>query len=117
MPRTLLEWGCDPASGYANPAVKSLDQPLIIMCNEGYSSALAAASLKQLGFANAANLDGGFRAWRAAGLPTKRPDRAPEDEIENQHPPESMDGMTMPGLRPPVTLRYRLYRLFLRVFA
>ena len=43
-------------------------RPLIVMCNEGYQSSLAAATLQELGHADATDLDGGFQAWRAAGL-------------------------------------------------
>ena len=42
---------------------------MIVVCNEGYQSSLAAATLLDLGFARATDLDGGFQAWRAAGLP------------------------------------------------
>ena len=45
------------------------DRELVVVCNDGYSSSLAAATLQELGFARATDLDGGFRAWRAAGLP------------------------------------------------
>jgi rhodanese-related sulfurtransferase len=44
------------------------------MCNEGYQSSLAAATLQQLGFEHATDLDGGFQAWRAAGLPVDEPE-------------------------------------------
>jgi diaminopropionate ammonia-lyase len=71
FPRNVLEWRCDPASDGYDPRVDSLDRPLIVMCNEGYASSLAAASLQELGFANATDLDGGFQAWRAAGLPVE----------------------------------------------
>jgi rhodanese-related sulfurtransferase len=42
---------------------------VIIMCSEGYTSSLAAASLQDLGLVNATDLDGGFHAWARAGLP------------------------------------------------
>jgi rhodanese-related sulfurtransferase len=42
------------------------------MCHEGYQSSLAAATLRDLGFSRAADLDGGFQAWLAAGLPVLR---------------------------------------------
>jgi rhodanese-related sulfurtransferase len=45
---------------------------VILVCNEGYQSSLAAATLQDLGFARATDLDGGFQAWRAAGLPVER---------------------------------------------
>jgi len=70
--RTTLEWRVDPASGYQDPRITGFDQPLIVMCNEGYSSSLAAATLQRLGFKRATDLIGGFRAWRDAGLPVER---------------------------------------------
>jgi rhodanese-related sulfurtransferase len=71
--RNVLEWRCDPASGHSEPRVNDLDAHLIIVCNDGYSSGLAAASLLDLGFRNAGDLVGGFRAWAAAGLPVEFP--------------------------------------------
>jgi rhodanese-related sulfurtransferase len=71
FPRNVLEWRCDPASEGHDPRIDSFDRPLIVMCNEGYASSLAAATLQQLGFENATDLDGGFQAWRAAGLPVE----------------------------------------------
>lgn len=43
--------------------------PLIVMCDAGYQSSLAAGTLQDLGFSRATDPDGGFQAWRAAGLP------------------------------------------------
>jgi rhodanese-related sulfurtransferase len=71
--RNVLEWRCDPASDARDERVGGLDRRLIVMCDEGYASSLAAASLQGLGFAGATDLDGGFRAWRAAGLPVDAP--------------------------------------------
>lgn len=71
-PRNVLEWRVDPASSHADPALsRDLSATLVIVCNEGYQSSLAAATLQDLGFANATDLDGGFQAWRAAGLPVE----------------------------------------------
>jgi rhodanese-related sulfurtransferase len=70
-PRNVLEWRCDPASDARDPRVSDLDLRLIVMCNEGYASSFAAASLQKLGFGRATDLDGGFQAWRAAGLPVE----------------------------------------------
>jgi rhodanese-related sulfurtransferase len=67
--RNVLEWRCDPASSHADPRIADLDKCVIIMCNDGYSSILAAASLADLGFRRPGDLIGGFRAWKAAGLP------------------------------------------------
>jgi rhodanese-related sulfurtransferase len=66
--RNVLEWRFDPRSPDRLPEA-SPDAHLILVCNEGYASSLAAASLHDLGLAGATDLVGGFRAWRAAGLP------------------------------------------------
>jgi rhodanese-related sulfurtransferase len=55
------------------------------MCNEGYQSSLAAATLQELGFARVTDLDGGFQAWRAAGLTVARPDDGPNPAAEPGH--------------------------------
>jgi rhodanese-related sulfurtransferase len=68
--RNVLEWRLDPASSWRIPAVTSYDIRVIVICNEGYSSSLVAATLKELGLVNATDVIGGFQAWRAAGLPT-----------------------------------------------
>jgi rhodanese-related sulfurtransferase len=71
-PRNALEWRVDPASGHADPSLGGDADPwLILVCNEGYASSLAAATLQDLGFARVTDLDGGFQAWRAAGLPVE----------------------------------------------
>jgi rhodanese-related sulfurtransferase len=68
--RNVLEWRLDPASGHSDPALgDDLDRQFILVCDEGYQSSLAAATLHDLGLRNATDLDGGFQAWRAAGLP------------------------------------------------
>src|SRR5689334_7071605 len=67
--RTVLEWRVDPASDATHPALCGLDQRLILLCNQGYSSSLAVASLLDLGATHVTDVIGGFEAWRAAGLP------------------------------------------------
>ena len=67
--RNVLEWRVDPSSAHRDPAVASRRGPLIVMCQQGYSSSLAAATLQQLGVLDATDLEGGFEAWVAAGLP------------------------------------------------
>ncbi|MFP5363498.1 MAG: rhodanese-like domain-containing protein [Thermoleophilia bacterium] len=67
--RNVLEWRCDPASDARDDRVGGLDRQIIVMCDEGFQSSLAASTLQQLGFARATDLVGGFQAWRAAGLP------------------------------------------------
>jgi rhodanese-related sulfurtransferase len=69
-PRNVLEWRVDPTSSHADPELSSdLDRTIIVVCDEGYQSSLAAGTLQELGFPNATDLVGGFQAWRAAGLP------------------------------------------------
>jgi rhodanese-related sulfurtransferase len=69
--RNVLEWRFDPASAARLPNA-SYDLQVIVFCSEGYTSSLAAASLLDLGVYRATDLDGGFRAWRAAGLPVEQ---------------------------------------------
>ncbi len=73
IPRNVLEWRLDPASQHRHPGAPGLDDRVILMCNEGYQSSLAAATLQRLGFTRATDLAGGFQAWRTAGLPTQPP--------------------------------------------
>ncbi|GAA4396342.1 rhodanese-like domain-containing protein [Actinomadura verrucosospora] len=68
--RNVLEWRFDPASGARLPQATGHDLRVIVFCSEGYTSSLAAASLHDLGLTNATDIVGGFKAWRAAGLPT-----------------------------------------------
>ena len=69
FPRNVLEWRCDPESPACDERVGDRGRLLIVMCDEGYQSSLAAANLRRLGFERATDLAGGFQAWRAAGLP------------------------------------------------
>ena len=67
--RNHLEWRFDPAGDARVPEATGYDVEVVVFCDEGYSSSLAAATLRDLGV-DATDLDGGFRAWVAAGLPT-----------------------------------------------
>lgn len=67
--RTVLEWRPDPQSATCIPEVTGYDQPIVVVCRQGFSSSLAAASLRDLGLSNATDLIGGFQARAAAGLP------------------------------------------------
>lgn len=70
--RTVLEWRLDPTSRWHIPEAKNHEARVIVICAEGYSSSLAAASLQELGLINATDVIGGFQAWKEAGLPVKR---------------------------------------------
>jgi len=81
IPRNVLEWRADPNSEWRDPEVSEPERQVILMCNEGYQSSLAAATLKRLGL-TATDLVGGFQAWREEGLgvqplhPAERSDRS-----------------------------------------
>ncbi|MFE9626144.1 rhodanese-like domain-containing protein [Streptomyces sp. NPDC006527] len=73
--RNELEWRLDPQGSHRVPEATGHELRVVVICNEGYASSLAAASLHQLGLSRATDLVGGFQAWRAAGLPvTSRTD-------------------------------------------
>lgn len=67
--RNELEWRLDPQGSHRTPEATSHDLRVVVVCNEGYASSLAAVSLHQLGLHRATDLVGGFQAWKAAGLP------------------------------------------------
>lgn len=67
--RNELEWRLDPLGSHRVPEATGHDLRIVVVCNEGYASSLAAASLHQLGLHRATDLIGGFQAWRASGLP------------------------------------------------
>lgn len=62
--RNVLEWRLDPTSANHIPEMTDAGRRIIIVCDEGYSSSLAAATLRQLGLSRACDLVGGFQAWR-----------------------------------------------------
>ncbi len=60
--RNVLEWRLDPTSPHRIPEMDDAEREVVIVCNEGYQSSLAAATLQQLGLRNATDLDGGYQA-------------------------------------------------------
>jgi rhodanese-related sulfurtransferase len=72
VPRNVLEWRLDPASPHREPELARPGRRIVLMCDEGYQSSLAAATLQELGLPHATDLAGGFQAWRDAGLPVDR---------------------------------------------
>lgn len=88
IPRSVLEWRVDPEGRWRNPHVGGLDRRILLLCAEGFSSSLAAASLVDIGFERAGDVVGGFAAWRHAGLPV----------VEAT---EADDGDTLPGMGGP----------------
>jgi rhodanese-related sulfurtransferase len=90
IPRTVLEWRLASDSAWRSPHAPSPEQQVILICDHGCSSVLAAATLVALGFTRASDVIGGFAAWREAALPTvpspthqRRP-----DELAGMRPPD-----------------------------
>ena len=69
-PRGMLEFYADETLPYHKPEFDR-NKRIILHCASGGRSALAAATLKQMGYENVAHLDGGIKAWKEAGLPVK----------------------------------------------
>ena len=65
--RNVLEWRLDPTSPDRIPEATDAKRRVIVVCNEGYSSSLAAATLQQLGLKHATDLAGGYQAWLRDG--------------------------------------------------
>jgi rhodanese-related sulfurtransferase len=87
VPRTVLEWRLAPGSRWRNPHVAA-DRRLLLICDHGYSSSLAAATLVDLGL-RAGDVVGGVEAWLAAGLPAVPP--------PSRRVPPALAGMDAPA--------------------
>lgn len=87
LPRAVLEWRLEPGGAWRTPHVPE-GARVVVLCDHGYSSVLAAASLVAIGV-EAADVAGGFAAWRAAGLPVAPADDAPlaPGELGGMRPP------------------------------
>jgi rhodanese-related sulfurtransferase len=68
--RNQMEWRLDPTSPHRSGDVTDPDTVVVLVCDESYASSLAAVVLRDLGLANATDLDGGYQAWLQAGRPT-----------------------------------------------
>ena len=88
VPRTVLEWRLDPEGDWRNRHVNAREQRLVVFCDHGYSSVLAAAMLAELGYAGVADVVGGFEAWRKAGLPVARARPRDPEELPGMGPPD-----------------------------
>ena len=71
VPLAVLPWRADPGCPWHDAALARLDAEVILVCAHGYSSSLAAALLRHIGFSRAGDVVGGFEAWAAAGLPVE----------------------------------------------
>jgi rhodanese-related sulfurtransferase len=77
VPRNVLDWRLDPACPDRDPELGCADARIALICDEGYKSGLATATLARFELTEATDVIGGFRAWRAAGLPVE-PEVKPE---------------------------------------
>lgn len=94
--RNHLEWRLHPASDARLPSAGSTRR-WIILCTEGYTSSLAAASLRSLGI-DACDVDGGIHAWRRAGLPIAAGPTPLETVVQpdpSLHPSPAPDGVAL----------------------
>jgi rhodanese-related sulfurtransferase len=71
VPRNVLEWRLDPSCPHRDRTLAQAGARIILMCDEGCQSSLAAAALQRYGLAEVSDLIGGFQAWQAAGLPAQ----------------------------------------------
>ena len=69
VPLSVLYWRLDPTSDDADPGLTDTERHVVLCCAHGYSSSIAAATLRDPGFSRATDIVGGFEAWAAAGLP------------------------------------------------
>jgi rhodanese-related sulfurtransferase len=90
IPRTVLEWRIAVDSPWRNLHLGGLDQQLILVCDHGYSSILAASNLVELGFYRAGDVIGGFEAWAHEGLPIApwQPRPSAAEALPGTGPPE-----------------------------
>jgi len=76
--RNVLEWRLDPDGEHRNPELARRDRRILLICDEGYQSSLAAATLRRFGL-DSCDVIGGVQEWMAAGLPLE-PAPAPSPE-------------------------------------
>ena len=69
VPLSVLLWRLDGSSGHARPELTDRRRQVILVCADGFSSSMAAATLRDLGFSRATDMIGGFNGWAAKGLP------------------------------------------------
>lgn len=100
VPRTVLEWRLDPASPWANPHIDFDQASPILLCDHGWSSSLAASTLRRLGHEGIGDVIGGFEEWCAAGLPVVcvEPERLAANELPGMAPPAGRPEPREPGV-------------------
>ena len=89
IPRSVLEWRLAPDSASRSPHAPGLDERVLLLCDHGCSSVLAAALLVDLGFELAGDVVGGYESWCEAGLPTASAPPRLDCELPGMAPPLS----------------------------
>ena len=75
IPRGMLEFWLDPQSSYYQEKKIGDMKNIVLYCALGFRSALATKALKEMGFQNVANVDGGFESLKNIGLPVVKKER------------------------------------------
>ncbi len=78
IPRTVLEWRTDIDSPSRNPHIRGVERQIILLCDHGCATILAAATLVELGYSRTGDVIGGYSAWKNDGLPTGPAPRRPQ---------------------------------------
>lgn len=90
IPRTVFEWRMTPDCEWRNPLAADPDRQTIVICNHGFASVIAAATLADLGYRQPGDVLGGFEAWRAGDLPIHltAPEPPPSAQLDGMGPPD-----------------------------
>jgi rhodanese-related sulfurtransferase len=99
VPHNVLEWRLDLACAHRDAELARGDAALILICDEGYQSSLAAATVRRFGERPVTDVVGGFRAWRAAGLPSGQSSRAAWRYSTGRRWSEMLSGLVPTGGR------------------
>ncbi len=86
----MLQWRLDPTSEFPNSHFTSMDDEVVVLCDHGYSSTLAAFSLTQIGYTRVADVEGGFEAWLHDDLPVARAPAPDPDVLPGLGPADSV---------------------------
>jgi len=107
LERNVLEWRLDPTGADRIPEASDPDRPVVLFCNEGYQSSLAAAALQDLGRRGATDLIGGYRGWRAAiGTSPAETDQAARD-LAGLREDYRQNGLDRPDVDPDPFVQFR----------
>jgi rhodanese-related sulfurtransferase len=93
-PLSVLHWRLDPDSPTGNPKL-ALETRVVLICRDGYSSSIAAAQLRELGFDRTTDVIDGVEGWKAASLPLLREADEPASDVDEPVPDQRVDGVAV----------------------